>query len=158
MRHLCVHFAIAILLTPLQHGTSVGAIASGALGEGGSGKGEGFYSIYVGPWLNPFTLSVGVFALVAFAFLAAVYLTLEAEDRELRADFRARALGTGVALFGAAALALLLSARYAPRVRDGLIFARWAIPLHGLTAAAAITALSALARGACRVGRLVAPP
>ena len=94
--------------------------------------------------------------MVAFAFLAAVYLTLEAEDRELRADFRARALGTGVALFGAAALALLLSGRYAPLVRNGLIFARGAIPLHGLTAAAAITALSALARGAWRVARMVA--
>ena len=123
LHHWGVTFAIASLITPLLLGTTVGAIASGALGEGGSGKGEGFYSIYVGPWLNPFTLSVGMFALVAFAFLAAVYLTLEAEDRELRADFRARALGTGVALFGAAVLALLLSARYAPRVRNALIFA-----------------------------------
>ena len=59
-------------------------------------------------------------------------------------------------MFGAAALALLLSGRYAPLVRNGLIFARWAIPLHGLTAAAAITALSALARGAWRVARIVA--
>ena len=156
LRHWGVTFAIASLITPLLLGTTVGAIASGALGEGGSGKGEGFYSIYVGPWLNPFTLSVGVFALVAFAFLAAVYLTLEAEDRELRADFRARALGTGVALFGAAALALLLSARYAPRVRDGLIFAGWAVPLHAFTAVAAITALAALWRGAWRVARVVA--
>src|SRR5881398_890094 len=49
-RHWGVIFAVASLITPLLLGTVVGAIASGALGEGGSGKGEGFYSIYVGPW------------------------------------------------------------------------------------------------------------
>jgi cytochrome bd ubiquinol oxidase subunit II len=156
LRHWGATFAIASLITPLLLGTTVGAIASGALGEGGRGTGDGFYGTYVAPWLNPFTLAVGLFALVAFAFLAAVYLTLEAEDRELRADFRARALGTGVALFATAAVALLLSARYAPLVRSGLIFATWAIPLHGLTAAAAITALVALARGAWRLGRVAA--
>ena len=51
-----------------------------------------------------------------------------------------------MALFGAAAVALVLSTRYAPRVRDGLIFAAWAIPLHALTALAAVMALAALAR------------
>jgi len=156
LRHWGVLFAIASLVTPVLLGTTVGAIASGALGDGGRGTGDGFVGTYVRPWLNPFTLSVGLFALVAFAFLAAVYLTLEAEDRELRADFRTRALGTGVALFGAAALALLLSARYAPLVRNGLIFAGWAVPLHAFTAVAAITALAALARGAWRVARIVA--
>ena len=156
LRHWGVLFAIASLVTPVLLGTTVGAIASGALGDGGRGTGDGFVGTYVRPWLNPFTLSVGLFALVAFAFLAAVYLTLEAEDRELRADFRTRALGTGVALFSAAAVALLLSARYAPLVRNGLIFAGWAVPLHAFTAVAAITALAALARGAWRVARIVA--
>ena len=153
LRRWGVTFAIASLVTPLLLGTTVGAIASGALGERGSGKGEGFSGVYVAPWLNPFTLSVGLFALVAFAFLAAVYLTLETADRDLREDFRARALGAGMALFGAAVLVLLLSARYAPLVRSGLILARWAVPLHGLTAAAAVTTLAALARRAWPVAR-----
>ncbi|HEY6156090.1 MAG TPA: cytochrome d ubiquinol oxidase subunit II [Gemmatimonadales bacterium] len=156
LRHWGVTFAIASLITPLLLGITVGAIASGALGEGGRGMGVGFYGTYVAPWLNPFTLSVGLFALVAFGFLAAVYLTLEAQDRELRADFRGRALAAGFALFAAAALVLLLSGRYAPLVRSGLILASWAIPLHGLTAAAAIAALVALARGAWRVARAAA--
>src|SRR6266542_5599755 len=60
-----VVFAIASLITPLLLGTTAGAIASGALGEGGRGMGSGFYATYVAPWLNPFALSVGVFALVA---------------------------------------------------------------------------------------------
>src|SRR5439155_22976213 len=122
-RHWGVTFAAASLITPLLLGTTVGAIASGALGEAGGGKGEGFYPGYVAPWLTPFALSVGVFALVAFAFLAAVYLTLEAEDAELQEDFRRRALGAGAVLFGAALVVLVLSGSGAPRVRAGLILA-----------------------------------
>ena len=138
-----VVFAIASLMTPLLLGTAAGAIASGALGDGGRGSGD-FYDTYVAPWLNPFALSVGLFALIAFAFLAAVYLTLEARERELQEDFRRRALASGAGLFLAAVLALLLSLDGAPRVRDGLIFAAWAVPLHLLTAVAAASALVAL--------------
>lgn len=141
-RHWGGVFAVASLITPLLLGTTAGAIASGALpAGGGASNGRGFYGTYVAPWLDPFALSVGMFALVAFAFLAAVYLTLEADDPELREDFRRRALGSGAALFAAAAFTLLLSP---PHVRDALIFASWALPLHVLTAAAAITALAAL--------------
>src|SRR6266508_5068134 len=149
-------FAVASLVTRLLLGTAVGAIASGALGDGGRGIGDGFYATYVAPWLNPFTLAVGLFALVAFAFLAAVYLTLEARERDLAEDFRRRALGAGVALFCAAALALSLSHRYAPLIQERLIFAGWALPLHLLTALAAVTALAALWRRRWRVARVAA--
>jgi len=147
-------FAIASLITPLLLGTTAGAIASGAVGD--VGRGDGFYTIYVAPWLNPFPLSVGLFALIAFAFLAAVYLSVEARERELQEDFRRRALASGVALFLGAGVALLLSLNGAPRVRDGLIFAAWAAPLHLLTAAAAITALAALWVRRWRVARVAA--
>src|SRR5205823_14137392 len=40
----------------------------GSGGGGGTGDGDGFVATYVRPWLNPFTLSVGLFAVVAFAF------------------------------------------------------------------------------------------
>ena len=140
-RHWGVVFAVASLITPLLLGTTVGAIASGPLTDRGAGTGEAFYTTYVAPWLNPFALSVGVFALVAFAFLAAVYLTVEVEEPELREDFRRRALASGVALFGAALSALLLSPA---AVRGALVFASWAVPLHLLTGAAAVTALAAL--------------
>ncbi len=155
-RHWGVVFAIASLITPLLLGTTVGAIASGGVAEGGRGKGEGFYGGFVGPWLTPFALSVGVFALITFAFLAAVYLTLEAEDAAIQDDFRRRALGAGAALFGAALVVLVLSADGAPLVRNGLIFASWALPLHLLTAATAVTALAALWRRRYRVARVAA--
>src|SRR2546425_3585019 len=156
-RHWGVVFAIASLITPFLLGTTAGTIASGALGEAGGAKGDGFYAIYVAPWLSPFPLSVGLFALITFAFLAAVYLTLEAHERELQEDFRCRALAAGLGLFLAAVMALLFSLTGAPRGRDGLIFAAWARPLHFLTAAAAITALAALWVRRWRVARGAAP-
>src|SRR5256885_11828101 len=134
---------MASLIPPLLLGIPGGGVGAGAVGGGGRGMGDGFVATYVRPWLNPFTLSVGLFALVAFAFLAAVYLTLEAREQELEDDFRRRALGAGVALFCAAAVALLLSRDYAPPMREGLIFAARAGPLHLLTAACAVTALAA---------------
>jgi len=149
-------FASASLITPLLLGTAVGAIASGAIGDGGRGTGDGFYSIYVAPWLTPFALSVGVFALVAFAFLAAVYLTLETEDQPLRDDFRRRALGAGVALFFAAVAVLLLARGGAPSLLDDLVFAPWALPLHLFTGVAAVTALGALSRRHYRIARIAA--
>jgi len=152
-RHWGVTFAAASLITPLLLGVTVGAVAADAV-SGPRAPGTPFFTGYVAPWLTPFALSVGVFALVAFAFLAAVYLTLEAKDRELQEDFRRRALGAGLALFGAAVVVLVLSGSGAPRVRAGLILASWAAPLHLVTAAAAIAALVALWRrryGAARV-------
>ncbi len=153
-RHWGVVFAIASLITPVLLGTTAGAIASGAVRDGG--QGDGFYTLYVAPWLKPFPLSVGLFALIAFAFLAAVYLTLEARERELQEEFRRRALASGGALLLGAVAALLFSLNGAPRVRDGLIFAAWALPLHLLTAAAAITALAALWVRRWRVARAAA--
>ena len=53
-------------------------------------------------------------------------------------------------------MALLLSHRYAPVVREALIFASWAIPLHLLTAATAVTALAALWVRRWRAARVAA--
>jgi hypothetical protein len=50
------------------------------------------------PWFGPLPFAVGLFALFLFAFLAAVYLTVEAEDEALRDDFRRRALGAAGAV------------------------------------------------------------
>lgn len=150
-------FAGSSLITPLVLGTVAGVIAAGGVADpAAAGVGAGFFSRYVAPWLNPFALAVGAFALVAFAFLAAVYLTLDARERELQEDFRRRALGAGVALFGTAALALLLAPAHAPLVRQGLMLAAWAVPLHSLTAAAALTALAALWHRRWRLARIAA--
>ena len=57
-----------------------------------------FSAVYVRPWLSPFEIAVGGMTVALLSFLAATYLTIEAEgDRELQDDFRSRALGAAVA-------------------------------------------------------------
>jgi cytochrome d ubiquinol oxidase subunit II len=134
-------FASASLVTPVLLGVSIGAIASGRVG----GQLEGdFVQRFVDPWLTPFAFGVGALALMLFAFLAAVFLTLETEDPELCEDFRRRALAAGVAVFLAAAMVLALSYRTAPLMTQGLLGSRWAVPLHLVTGLTAIGVLAAL--------------
>ena len=134
-------FSVASLLTPILLGMMIGAVASGTLtAVTGDGTGS-FASLYLRPWLTPFTISIGAFAVVLFAFLAAVYLTVEASEPELENDFRRRALLAGVAVLLTAGIALLLASREgtgAPLMWRGLIHSPWAIPLQ---AAIALTGL-----------------
>lgn len=134
-------FSSASVITPVLLGVSIGAVASGRVGGETSG---GFVSQYVQPWLTPFAFSVGFLALALFAFLAAVFLTLETHDHDLCEDFRRRALGSGIAVFLASALVLLLSRWQAPLVMAGLMTSRWALPLHLATGATAVAVLAAL--------------
>ncbi len=131
-------FSIASIITPILLGVSVGAVASGnirAPEAGGS---------FIWPWLAPFPFAVGFLALALFAFLAAVFLTVEARDRTLADDFRRRALGAGIAVFVSAAIALLLARQGAPIIWEHLLSGRWAMPIQVATAVAAIGAFAAL--------------
>jgi len=134
-------FSSASVITPILLGVSIGAVASGRVGRETTG---GFVPQYVEPWLTPFAFSVGLLALALFAFLAAVFLTLETHDHDLCEDFRRRALGSGVAVFPASALVLLLSRDQAPLVMTGLMASPWALPLHLATGITAIAVLAAL--------------
>jgi cytochrome d ubiquinol oxidase subunit II len=143
-------FASASVITPVLLGVSIGAVASGRVGRSLEGT---FTERFVAPWLTPFALSVGLLALTLFAFLAAVFLTLESKDRELCEDFRRRAFGSGVAVFFASGLVLLLSSE-APLVRAGLTRSSWALPLHLATGITAIAVLAALWYRRYRLARL----
>jgi cytochrome d ubiquinol oxidase subunit II len=145
-------FAGASVVTPLLLGVCIGAVASGRVVL----RSGGFVARFVAPWLTPFALGVGVFALVLFAFLAAVYLTVEAREGALQEDFRRRALFAAAALFVAAFGLLLLSGAAAPRVRAGLTTRPWAIPLQLATGLAAVTAIWGLWTRQYRAARLAA--
>lgn len=133
-------FSIASIITPILLGTILGAIASGDIRVENGVVTSGFLR----PWLAPFPLAVGFFALALFAFLAAVYLTVEAEERELQEDFRLRALLAGVAVGLLALIVFVLAGTGAPTVRAGISRSSWALALHILTAIFALGAFYAL--------------
>jgi len=143
-------FAAASTATPLVLGVIVGAVTEGTLPADTTGP---FGAVFIRPWLTPFAVSVGVFALALFGYLAAVYLTLEAHDSEERDAFRRRALVSGVLAGGLAAIVLLLAP---PDVRRGLIASPWALPLHVATGTSAVAALVFVARRQYRSARIAA--
>ncbi len=151
-------FAIASLLTPVLLGISIGAIASGRVGEAmrldHTRGAASFVELYVAPWLTPFSVGVGVLALALFAFLAAVYLTMEAGDERLREDFRMRALWSALVVFVVAFAVLIVALATDTHVGPGLTRSTWAIPFHIATGVAAIWAIWALWARRFRMARI----
>jgi cytochrome d ubiquinol oxidase subunit II len=148
-----VVFAVSSLLTPVMLGVVLGTISTPVLGyEGGIYTG-GFFA----PWLRPFPWLVGLLATALFAFLAAVYLAVEAEaDADLAADFRMRGLWAGAAVaLGAGACAALLPTA-APELAAHLFGTAAGRVIVGAAALALAGALLALSRGADRTGRMLA--
>ncbi len=123
-------FAVSSLVTPFGLGVALGAMTAGPA------------------WWRPFPLAAGALVVCAFAFLAAVYLVVEATDAELRADFRRRAVGAAVALVITAAVGALVAHTDAPRFGARLLGAWWSIPL--ITAAVGTMAGTLLALRARR--------
>jgi cytochrome d ubiquinol oxidase subunit II len=145
-------FSSASVLTPLLLGVCIGAVASGRVVAPTRG---GFTERFVEPWLTPFAFGVGLLTLAVFAFLAAVYLTMETRDPELVEDFRRRALGAGVAVFLASGVVLLLSLRASPLMSRGLTASSWALPLHLATAVSAIAVFATLWSRRYRAARVL---
>jgi len=143
-------FSMASTIAPVLLGTIVGALVSGNIRVQGGIVASGFFA----PWLAPFPLAVGVFALALCALLAATYLTVETSDPALREDFRRRALAAAVAVGVAALVAFVLAGDGAPRVRAALAARRWSWPFRLLTGAAALAAIAALATRRFRLARV----
>jgi cytochrome d ubiquinol oxidase subunit II len=145
-------FSASSIITPVLLGITLGAIGSGTIRvEDGIVRTDFFSS-----WLAPFPFAVGFFALVLFAFLAAVYLTLETDDRELQEDFRFRAIVSGVLVGVLALVVFLIAESGAPTVRAGISRTWWALGLHVLTAIFALGAFYALWTRKYRLARFCA--
>lgn len=146
-------FSIASTVTPVVLGMMVGAIVSGAIVAPADAS---FTARFLAPWLSPFTIAVGALTLAVFAFLAAVYLTAEAETHDLQEDFRRNALAAAIAV-GVCALATLLTGRETvSKLTDALLTHTFAIPLQIVTGAAALTAIVALVTRRYRLARAAA--
>src|SRR4051812_26235604 len=114
-------FALSSILTPFALGAAVGGIASRRVPVGNA-AGDQFSS-----WLNPTSILIGVLAVAAAAYLAAVFLGGDAArlgDHELEAVLRQRALQAGL-VAGAIALAGLAVVRHDARpLYHGLVEGR----------------------------------
>jgi cytochrome d ubiquinol oxidase subunit II len=110
-------FAASSVVTPFFLGTVAGAVATGRVPPGNA-QGNLFTS-----WINPTSLLGGTLAVGVCAYLAAVFLVRDAEREghpDLVGAFRARALGTGVALGVIALGGIFVLRADAPRLFDGL--------------------------------------
>jgi cytochrome bd ubiquinol oxidase subunit II len=147
-------FSIASLVTPVLLGVALGAALSGAVGA--SVTAPTAWGRFVAPWLGAFPWALGVFILALFAYLAATYLTVEANDEALREDFRTRALAAAAMVFLLGGVVLVLAKRDAPFLWNGLLASPRAIPVHGSAAAAALLAAWALWRRHYALARFAA--
>jgi cytochrome bd ubiquinol oxidase subunit II len=134
-------FSVPSVVTPVLLGCVIGAIATG---EAGRAAARGGPVPLFSTWIRLFPMVVGLFTLNIFAYLAAVYLTLETPDPDLQNDFRIRALITAVVLGGLAWLVYHLARTEAPLLFQGLSGSYWGRPVRYAAGAFAITALAGL--------------
>lgn len=149
-------FALASTGTPLLLGIIVGSIASGVVRDAQVEAGASFAQRFVLPWLAPFPAGIGALALALFAFLAAVYLTVEAKDESLQNDFRVRALWAALVVAVVASVDLLLARSQAPLVWTALTTGNFAMALRALAAMSSLGAVVALWRRQYPMARLAA--
>ena len=145
-------FGLSSMMSPIMLGVVIGAISSGRLDR----KAVGFTEIFVRPWLAPWPLAVGGLSLALVTFLAAVYLTVEASEQNLKRDFRVKAIVAwgATVLFGI--IALTLARREAPSIYQGLVHTGLGHVLIGFTTFAAIASLGTIRTGRDRMARITA--
>lgn len=135
-------FSIASIITPVMIGVCVGAVLSGRIRvDRTSGA---VATDFVSEWLAPFPFALGLFALALFAYLAAVYLTVEADTPELKRAFQIRALSAALATGVMAWVCFLLARTGAPIMHSGLAGRDWSLSFHIATGASAVAAIVAL--------------
>ena len=135
-------FAASSVVTPFFLGAAAGAVASGRVPRAGNGR-------PIGSWVTPTSMLGGALAVVACAWLAAVFLHADSvRDGEevLAAWFRVRALASGavVALVGLGGEFLLRSD--APTLAHGRHGRALPVVLGSVAAGVAATALVATGR------------
>ncbi|MFI7431808.1 cytochrome d ubiquinol oxidase subunit II [Micromonospora sp. NPDC049836] len=144
-------FALSSVATPFFLGSIVGAVASGRVPPG-IAEGDIWRS-----WLNPTSIYGGLLAIGVCAYLAAVYLIHDARRAgaaDLVAQFRRRALVTGIVVGVGAAAGLAVVAADAPDLFADLRGRALALVL--LSFAAGLGSLVLIATGRYRAVRVTA--
>ncbi|HVM39528.1 MAG TPA: cytochrome d ubiquinol oxidase subunit II [Acidimicrobiia bacterium] len=143
-------FAASSVITPFFLGTVAGGVASGRVSVDGP-------TDVIGSWVNPTSMLGGVLAVTVCAYLAAVYLTADAEARgrsDLTAWFRNRALASAVAAGIVALAGIGVLAADAPTLFDGLTGR--AAPLVAASAVGGVASMVLVVRGRYELARYAA--
>jgi cytochrome d ubiquinol oxidase subunit II len=145
-------FAMSSILTPFALGTMVGAIASGRVPVGNA-AGDLWES-----WLNPTAIFIGVLAVAAGAYMAAVFLAADARRigrEDLAQAYRRRALTAGSVTGALALIGLAVVRADAPGLFDGLT-AGSGLAALAASAGAGLATLALLWRSALEPARYAA--
>ncbi|HEY1297375.1 MAG TPA: cytochrome d ubiquinol oxidase subunit II [Chloroflexota bacterium] len=141
-------FAISSVLTPFFFGTVIGGIASGRVPVGNAAGDP------ISSWLNPTSVTIGLLAVAAAAYLAAVFLVTDAHrmlDADLEEYFRTRAILAAVVAGLIAAVGVLVLRADDTFLFQGLAQRGW--PLLLVSGVAGVAALVMLRSGARRATR-----
>jgi cytochrome d ubiquinol oxidase subunit II len=136
-RLLTATFAFASVVTPFFLGTAAGGIASGRVPDG-IANGD-----LVTSWWNPTSIVAGLLAVGVGVYLAAVYLTGDAQRAgrsDLASDFRRRALVSGIVVGAIVVTGLPLLEHESPRLWTQMSSGR-ALPVVGLSFCAGIVSI-----------------
>lgn len=71
-------FKVFSVFTPFFLGVTLGAVISGGISTDLS---LSFFELFIAPWLNLFSLTLGIFIVLLFAYLASVYLAGEKGEK-----------------------------------------------------------------------------
>ncbi len=116
-RYYSYVFTFSSLLTPFFLGVVTGALIQGNIPS--DVQTEDFYTLYLAPWLTPFSLAVGLFTSSLFTFLAASYLIVESAGMEIQRLYLKAARYSQIFVVLAGALVFFLS-----ETKDVHLFAR----------------------------------
>ncbi|MGW3354480.1 cytochrome d ubiquinol oxidase subunit II [Streptomyces bungoensis] len=145
-----VAFACSSVLTPFFFGTVAGGIASGRVPSAGHGDA-------LSSWLNPTSVLGGVLAVTVCAYLAAVFLTGQAQhraDTALEKAFRHRAFGAGIVAGLVALVGVFVLRADSPRLFHRL--STVGAPLLVVSGLCGLAALLLLRKGSPPVVRILA--
>ncbi len=98
-------FAYSSLIVTFFFGLVIGALISGKIIE----KPDRFFQSYISPWLNIFSISIGIFLCTLFAFIASVYLIGDSTEKSVREEFISKAKHTTAAMVISGGLVFLAS-------------------------------------------------
>jgi cytochrome d ubiquinol oxidase subunit II len=148
-------FGISSLLAPFFLGTSLAALTEGRIRVAA----DGGVIAPTAAWWGVYPIAVGLFVVALFAYLAAVYLCVEARqtgNAELADDFRVRAIAAGLVAGLLSILVRSIAGRSGGHFAEALLSSPWSRAAEIGVAVLAVLSLVSLVRRRFPLARVLA--